>query len=117
MRALGPDLPIPASAAVEHGKIVYTSGQVPIGPDGSIPEGITAQTDLVLDMIEGLLKEAGSGLDQVIKTTVFLTRPEDFAAFNAAYAQRFGGLQPARSTVIAGLLPPVLVEIEAIAAC
>ena len=115
MQAHGPDLPIPASAAIEAQGLIFTSGMVPIDTDGTIPNGIAAQTDLVLDQIAAVLEAAGSGLDRVVKTTIFLTRAEDFAAFSDAYAARLGPVKPARSTVIAGLLPPVLVEIEAVA--
>ena len=115
MHALGPTLPIPASAAVVTGNLVFTSGQVPIGPDGTVPKGVAAQTGLVLDQIDALLRAAGSGFDRIVKTTVFLVRVEDFANFNDAYAARLGPVPPARSTVVAGLLPPVHVEIEAVA--
>lgn len=115
MKAHGPDLPIPASAAIETKGFIFTSGMVPIDADGRIPDGIVAQTDLVLDLMTATLEAAGSGLERVVKTTVFLTRAEDFGAFNEAYAARLGPVKPARSTVLASLLPPVLVEIEAIA--
>ena len=115
MRAIGPDLPIPASAGIETPGLIFTSGQVPIASDGTIPNGVRAQTDLVLDLIEAVLTAGGSGLNRIVKTTVFLAKANDFAAFNDAYAARLGPVAPARSTVVARLLPPVLVEIEATA--
>ncbi len=115
MQRLGPDKPIPLSPGIVAGDTVYLSGQVPIAADGSIPEGIEAQTALVLDQIEALLAEAGSGMDRVVKCTVFLTDKADFAGFNAAYAARFPGMKPARSTIVCDLVVPVKVEIECIA--
>lgn len=115
MKPIGPKLPYPLSPGIIAGDTVYLSGQVPIAEDGSIPDGIEAQTALVLDRIEALLAEAGSGLDRIVKCTVFLTDKTDFAGFNEAYAARFPGVKPARSTVICDLAVPVKVEIEAIA--
>ncbi|MCC6001738.1 MAG: RidA family protein [Pararhodobacter sp.] len=115
MKAIGPTLPVPLSPGIVAGDTVYLSGQIPIAADGTIPEGIEAQTALVLDQIEALLAEAGSAMDRVVKCTVFLTDKANFAGFNGVYAARFPGVKPARSTVICDLVVPVLVEIEAIA--
>ena len=115
MKPIGPELPYPLSPGIIAGDTVYLSGQVPISADGSIPDGIEAQTALVMDQIEALLTEAGSGMDRIVKCTVFLTDKADFAGFNEAYAARFPGVKPARSTVICDLVIPIRVEIEAIA--
>lgn len=115
MKTIGPKLPFPLSPGVLSQGFVFLSGQVPMQADGSIPEGITAQTDLVIDHIERLLAEAGSSLDKVVKATVFLVDGDDFAAFNETYAKRMPSPAPARSTIICKLAIPALVEIEVIA--
>ena len=97
---------------------VFTAGQIPLIPGtSSLREGgIQAQTRQSLTNIKGVLEAAGSSLDQVVKTTVFLADINDFAEFNAVYAEFFSEDPPARSTVQAGGLPVgALVEIEAIA--
>ncbi len=97
---------------------VFTAGQIPLIPGtSSLREGgIAAQTRQSMNNIKGVLEAAGSGLDKVVKTTVFLADIEDFAAFNAVYAEFFPNNPPARSTVQAGGLPVgALVEIEAVA--
>lgn len=107
---------IPLSPAVIANGFVFVSGRVPTAPDGSIPEGIDAQTRLVLDQVKALVEEAGSSMDNVVKTTVFLTQNDVFAGMNAAYADYFPKEPPARSTIICDLAIDALVEIEAIAA-
>jgi 2-iminobutanoate/2-iminopropanoate deaminase len=107
---------LPFSPAVAIPGLVFLSGQVPLR-DGRI-EGhdIGSQTDCVLDNMEAALSLAGCTLDHVIKTTVWLVERSDFAAFNYAYARRFGNHRPARSTLVSALaLKGALVEIEAIA--
>ena len=97
---------------------VFTAGQIPLIPGtSSLREGgIEAQTRQSMNNVKGVLEAAGSGLDKVVKTTVFLADIEDFAAFNAVYAEFFPNDPPARSTVQAGGLPVgALVEIEAVA--
>lgn len=97
---------------------VFTAGQIPLIPGtSSLREGgIAAQTRQSMNNVKGVLEAAGSGLDKVVKTTVFLADIEDFAAFNAVYAEFFANNPPARSTVQAGGLPVgALVEIEAVA--
>lgn len=97
---------------------VFTAGQIPLIPGtSSLREGgIAAQTRQSMNNVKGVLEAAGSGLDKVVKTTVFLADIEDFAAFNAVYAEFFPNNPPARSTVQAGGLPlGALVEIEAAA--
>ena len=97
---------------------VFTAGQIPLVPGtSSLREGgIAAQTRQSMNNIKGVLEAAGSSLDKVVKTTVFLADINDFAAFNAVYAEFFPNNPPARSTVQAGGLPVgALVEIEALA--
>ena len=97
---------------------VFTAGQIPLIPGTSdLREGgIQAQTRQSLNNIKAVLEAAGSGMDKIVKTTVFLADINDFAAFNAVYGEFFPADPPARSTVQAGGLPVgALVEIEAIA--
>ena len=97
---------------------IFTAGQIPLIPGTSTLRegGIQAQTRQSLNNIKGVLEAAGSGMDKVVKTTVFLADINDFAAFNAVYAEFFEVDPPARSTVQAGGLPVgALVEIEAVA--
>ena len=107
---------IPLSPAVIQGNMVFVSGQVPVDDNGKIVEGIEAQTRLVLDKIKELVEAAGSSMDRVVKTTVFLTDKADFAAMNSIYSEYFPASPPARSTVECGLMIDIKVEIEAIAA-
>ena len=96
---------------------VFTSGQIPVDPvSGQIPEGIAAQADQSCRNVGAILEAAGSGFDNVIKTTCFLADMGDFAAFNEVYAKYFVS-KPARSCIAVKALPKgVLCEIEAIAA-
>ena len=97
---------------------VFTAGQIPLIPGtSSLREGgIQAQTRQSLNNVKGVLEAAGSGMDKVVKTTVFLADINDFAAFNAVYSEFFPEDPSARSTVQAGGLPVgALVEIEAVA--
>lgn len=107
----------PYSQAITLDNLVFCSGQIPLRPDGSLVEGdITAQARQVLTNLQALLAAAGSSLDQVLKTTVFLADMNEFAAMNAVYAEFFTADPPARSTVQVARLPrDVRVEIEAIA--
>ena len=110
----------PYSQAVRAGRMVFTAGQIPLDPSSGKPiEGdVAAQTRQVLDNLAAVLEAAGSGLDRVLKTTVFLTDMADFGAMNAVYAERFGQAPPARSTVAVAALPRgARVEIEAVALC
>ena len=106
----------PYSQGFIAGGFVYTSGQIPVNPaDGTVPEGIAAQTEQSCKNVGAILEAAGSGYDKVIKTTCFLADIADFAAFNEVYAQYFVS-KPARSCVAVKTLPKgVLCEIEAIA--
>ncbi|KGK86462.1 RidA family protein [Clostridium sp. HMP27] len=96
--------------------IVYTSGQIPVNPeDGTVAEGIAAQTEQSCKNVGAILSEVGTGFDKVFKTTCFLADMGDFAAFNEVYAKYFVS-KPARSCVAVKTLPKgVLCEIEAIA--
>ena len=107
----------PYSQATVSGQVVYTSGQIPLLPDGSLLEGdVEAQARQVLENLKAVLTAAGSGLERVLKTTVFLKDMDDFAAMNAVYAEYFTEPYPARSTVQVARLPrDVRVEIEAVA--
>ena len=108
----------PYSQAIVAGNLVFTAGQIPLDPATGeiVPGDIAAQTARVLDNLRGILEAAGSSLQKVVKTTVFLADMNDFAAMNEVYARYFGDHRPARSTVQAGRLPrDVRVEIEAIA--
>ncbi|PWM36113.1 MAG: RidA family protein [Clostridiales bacterium] len=106
----------PYSQAIVVNGMLYTSGQIPINPaDGSIPEGITAQTEQVIKNIAAILEEAGTCFENAIKTTCFIADMGDFGAFNEVYAKYFTG-KPARSCVAVKTLPKnVLVEVEVIA--
>lgn len=108
----------PYSQAVLANGMVFCSGQIPVDPaTGALLDGdVAAQTRLVLSNLAAVLAAAGSGLDKVVKTTVFLQSMDHFSAMNAVYAEAFGGNRPARATVEVSRLPKsVLVEIDAIA--
>lgn len=107
----------PYSQAVNIGDMIFTSGQIPLKPDGSLLEGtISEQAKQVLSNLSAVLSEGGSSLQNVVKTTIFLSNMEDFAQVNKVYADFFGDHKPARSTVAVKSLPlNVKIEIEAIA--
>ncbi|MEM8551264.1 MAG: RidA family protein, partial [Pseudomonadota bacterium] len=75
---IGPVTNIPLSPATVANGFVFISGRVPVAPDGAVPEGIDAQTRVVMDQIKSLVELAGSTMDSVVKTTVFITQKEDF---------------------------------------
>ena len=106
----------PYSQGFIAGGFVYTSGQIPVNPaDGTVPEGIAAQTEWSCRNVGAILEAAGSGFDKVVKTTCFLADIADFAAFNEVYARYFTS-KPARSCVAVKALPKgALCEIEAVA--
>ena len=109
----------PYAQAVAVDGLVITSGQLPTIPaTGTFPEGIEAQTKQSLENVKVILAEAGTGMDRIIKTTVFLSDMNNFGAMNEVYATFFGeGGYPARSAVQVARLPKdALVEIEVIAA-
>ncbi|MFC2188651.1 RidA family protein [Fulvivirgaceae bacterium LMO-SS25] len=106
-----------AQAIVVNG-FVYCSGQTPLLPETMqlIADDIETQTKQALENLKVVLEQAGSGLDKVVKTTVFLKNFRDFPKMNAVYANVFGSHRPARSTVEVSRLPmDALVEIECVA--
>jgi 2-iminobutanoate/2-iminopropanoate deaminase len=107
----------PYSQAVRFGNLLITSGQIPLTPAGDLVDGgITEQTTQVCENLRALLQEAGLDFAHVVKTTVFLSDMNNFAAMNAVYSQYFAAPYPARSTVQVARLPrDVLVEIEVLA--
>jgi 2-iminobutanoate/2-iminopropanoate deaminase len=115
----GPSAIGPYSQAIVAGELVFVSGQIPIDPDrGAVIEGdIEAQTDRVMRNLGAILRAAGSSLERVVKTTVYLADMDDFEAMNRTYGKYFTeGDPPARATVQAARLPRgVAVEIDAIA--
>ena len=107
----------PYSQAIICGNMLFTSGQVPINPaTGNVEaEGITDQATQVMKNLAAVLEEAGTTFEKVVKTTCFLADMNDFAAFNAVYAEYFTS-KPARSCVAVKTLPKnVLCEVEVIA--
>lgn len=108
----------PLANVTVAGGLVYVSGQVGFDAHGrTVPGGLAAQARQTLTNVKAALESAGSSLDRVIKTTVFLVDAADFAAMNAVYAEFFGAHPPARSTVAVKELmrPDLLIEIEAVA--
>lgn len=108
----------PYSQAVRAAGFVFCSGQIPIDPQTGefVPGGVAEQTRQVLKNLSAVLEAAGTGLERVVKTTVFLADMNDFAAMNEVYATFFTESAPARATVEAARLPrDARVEIEAIA--
>jgi len=108
----------PYSQAIVANGFVFCSGQIALMPDGNLVDGgIDKQTLQVMENLSGVLKEAGSGLDNVVKTTIYLANMSDFAVVNKIYGDYFGGShKPARATVEVSSLPEeVLVEIECVA--
>lgn len=108
----------PYSQAVKAGNLLYTSGMIPVVPStGQVVEGgVTAQAEQVLTNLTELLASAGTSMDKVIKTTVFIKNMDDFAAINEVYKKYFTGDFPARSCVEVARLPKdVLIEIELVA--
>ncbi len=95
---------------------VFLSGELPLEADGSIPEGIEAQTHLTLKRIAATLAESGLTLNDVVSTTVYLTDKADFAGFNAAYRGHFADPLPVRTTVCADLVLPARLEVTVVAA-
>ena len=108
----------PYSQAIRAGNLIFTAGQVALDPASGelVGRDVAAQTEQVVKNLKAVLAAAGSGFDQVLKTTVFLQSMADFAAMNAVYGRHFPEPYPARSTVEVGALPKgALVEIEVIA--
>jgi 2-iminobutanoate/2-iminopropanoate deaminase len=112
-RAIGP-----YSQAVVEGGFLFASGQIPLDPATGelVAGGIEPSTERVFDNMEAVLRSNGLTFADVVKTTVFLVRSEDFPPMNAIYARRFGDHRPARSTVIVAALPKgAVVEMDVIA--
>ncbi|WP_283672936.1 RidA family protein [Butyricicoccus sp. Marseille-Q5471] len=108
----------PYSQAIEANGFVFTSGQVPINPNAGkiVAETIEEQTEQVMQNLKMVLAQAGIGFDRVVKSTCFLADMNDFAAFNAVYAQYFPEAAPARSCVQVAALPlGAKVEVELVA--
>jgi 2-iminobutanoate/2-iminopropanoate deaminase len=108
----------PYSQAIKANGFVFASGQIPIIPETGefVAGGIVEQTEQVIKNLSRVLEAAGSGLDRVVKTTVFLADMEEFVAMNEVYGKYFSEQPPARATVEAAGLPRgARVEIEAIA--
>ncbi len=109
----------PYSQAISINGMVYTSGQIALMEDGSdelLSKDVSIQTQKVLQNLEAVLEEAGSSIQNVIKTTIFLANMDDFVTVNEIYEKKFNSHKPARSTVAVKTLPKnALVEIDAIA--
>ena len=107
----------PYCQAIKANGFVFCSGQIPARPDGSLIEGgIAEQVTQVLENLKAVLIKAGSGVDKVVKTTVYLSDMNNFAAMNEVYGKFFGDHKPARATIQAARLPKdVLVEMDCIA--
>lgn len=108
----------PYSQAIRTDSMIYTAGQIGLDPATSdlVAGGVEEQTRQAINNLRNVLEAAGSSLDHVVKTIVFLTDMNDFSKMNSIYAEYFGEHPPARSTVaVAGLPKGGLVEIEAIA--
>ena len=107
----------PYSQGIIVNNMFYTSGQIPLTATGELVEGdIEVQTNQVFANLKAVLAAAGSSLDQVVKTTVFMKDMNDFVAMNEVYASHFGEHKPARSAVEVARLPKdVKIEIEVIA--
>jgi 2-iminobutanoate/2-iminopropanoate deaminase len=117
-RAPAPFQGAPYSQAIRANGLVFVSGQLALRPDHGeiVGEEIGEQTEQVFDNLQAILEEAGSNLDKLVKTTVFLTDLGDFTGMNEVYARRVGQPPPARATVEISNLPSgAKVEIEAIA--
>ncbi len=109
MRAIQhPDIPTPAghySPIVEHGGVLYVSGQLPAEEDGAFPEGIEAQTLSALGKVRGLVEAAGSRLEDIIQVRIYVCDVELWGAVNETYAGFFGAHRPARIVVPTGPAP------------
>ena len=107
----------PYSQAVVANGMVYTSGQIALTPEGTmLEEDVVIQTKQVLQNLKAVLEEAGSSMNLVVKTTIFIDSMDDFAVINEIYEKAFGSHKPARTTVAVKTLPKnALVEIDAVA--
>lgn len=99
--------------AMQAGRFLYVSGQGPIDPrTGDMPVGISAQTTATFQNLDANLRACGSNLQNNVRVSVYMRRPEDSQAFNDAYAKAFGQHGPARTTTCPGLLDDILIEID-----
>ena len=108
----------PYSQAIQAGGLVFVSGQVALAPGAPelVGEGIAKQTEQVFANLRAILEAAGTGLDRVVKTTVYLRTLDDFQGMNEVYRKHVGDVPPARATVEVAALPSgALIEIDAIA--
>ena len=107
----------PYSQAIVANGMVYTSGQIALTPSGVMLEAdVVIQTKQVLKNLQAVLEAAGSSMDNVVKTTIFIDSMDDFAIINEIYEKAFGSHKPARATVAVKTLPKnALVEIDAVA--
>jgi 2-iminobutanoate/2-iminopropanoate deaminase len=119
---LSPDAPQPVSVysqAIQNGELLFLAGQIPLDPiSGELVSGsIELETERIMLNLSAVLSAAGASLQQIVKTTIYLTNMGDFAEFNRAYAKHFPSAPPARTTVAVAALPRgARIEIEAIAA-
>lgn len=110
----------PYSQAVEVSGLLFVSGQIPLHPESGevVGDGISAQTEQVINNLLAIIEDAGASVSDIVKCTCFLASMDDFGAFNEVYAARLGGTAPARECVaVLGLPKNVLVEISAICGC
>lgn len=107
----------PYSQAIEVNGMIYTSGVIPVNPaTGEIPATVEEQAEQAFSNMAALLKDAGSSMENVVKTIVFIKNMEDFGKINEIYAKYFTGVFPARSCVEVARIPKdVFLEVEAIA--
>ena len=108
----------PYSQAIRAGGLVFVSGQLALTPGGHgiVGDGIAEQTEQVFSNLRAILEAAGSGLDRIVKTTVYLRNLDDFQGMNEVYREHVGDVPPARATLEVSALPSgALVEIDAIA--
>ena len=106
----------PYSQGLDLGQLVFTSGQIPVAPDGSVSDDVAEQARQCMENLKAVLEAAGSSMDKVIKTTVFITDINQFGTINEVYAKFFSQPYPARSCVQVAQLPKgVAIEVEAIA--
>ena len=107
----------PYSQAIRAGGFVFVSDQLGMTPGGQlVSDGITEQTEQAFANLRAILEEAGSGLDRIVKTTVYLASLDDFQAMNEVYRRHVGAVPPARATLeVAGLPAGGLIEIDAVA--
>lgn len=107
----------PYSQAIRSGEMVFTAGQIGLDPgSGELVEGVAEQAERALRNLSAILDAAGTSMERVIKTTIFLADMADFATVNEVYARHISSPYPARSTVAVAALPKgALVEIEAVA--